>query len=73
MGYINVSTTAFYVTHDLQGRKSWQEYPVEILKGISVSGSNNSSYQKVFGRFGSVPSNTQNQNLVQKLICQKRK
>ena len=54
MGYINGYITAFYVIHNLQRRKSWQEYPVEILKVIGVAGINKSNYWKVVGRFGCV-------------------
>lgn len=49
--------TAFYLTHNLQRRKSWQECPVEILQVISVAGGNKPNYQKGAGRFGCALSN----------------
>lgn len=67
MGYINVYITAFYVMHDLQRQKSWQERPVEMLKFISVAGSNKRNYRQVVGTFGCVLSNLQEGNYTE--VC----
>lgn len=49
------------------------ECPAEIWEDVGVSWSNNRNYHKELGRFGSVLSSPQNQNLVQKLIWQRRR
>lgn len=73
--YINVYITAFYVMHNLQRQKSYQEHPLEMLTFISVTGSNKRNYQQVVADlvvfFPTCKMEIYTE--VRKLICLKRK